>query len=265
MDEIAKHNKARWKALAKADALFSRPKFDLDYESAQELVNQNGKLGDVEGKKILCLASGGGQQSAAFALLGAKVTVFDISDEQLERDNAVAEYYGFEIEAVQGDMRNLSEFEQNSFDIVYHPYSLNFVPDTREVFKGVASVLTNQGIYNFSFANPFVMGIKQKSWNGLGYVLQEPYLSKAEINYADQDWVYDKNVHKPIPQVKEYRHILSDLINDLIKVGFIIKHFSDNDSMNPDPESEPTSWNHFVAFVPPWLSVLAVYRPDLKF
>ena len=86
MDEVAEYNKARWKALAEADALFTRPKLDLDLVSAKELVDPNDRFGEIKEKTVLCLAGGGGQQSAAFALLGANVTVFDISNEQLERD-----------------------------------------------------------------------------------------------------------------------------------------------------------------------------------
>ena len=120
MDEIAEYNQARWKALVKAGALFTRPKLNLDADSARRMIDPSGKLSDVAGKKVLCLAGGGGQQSAAFALLGANVTVFDLSDEQLQQDKKVAEHYGFEIKTVQGDMRNLSPFEKESFDIVYH-------------------------------------------------------------------------------------------------------------------------------------------------
>ena len=39
---------------------------------------------------VLCLAAGGGQQSVAFALLGANVTVFDLSETQLEHDRLAA-------------------------------------------------------------------------------------------------------------------------------------------------------------------------------
>ncbi len=266
MDEIAEYNKLRWKALAEADALFTRPKFDLDEETARELVNPGKRFGEkIKGKKVLCLAGGGGQQSAAFALLGADVTVFDISAEQLERDKKAAEHYGFEIETVPGDMRNLSAFEADSFDLVFHPYSINFVPEANEVFAEVAGIIKPGGIYQVSFANPFVMSIKQENWNGEGYVLKEPYLSNAEVTYADQEWVYDKNENDEIPQPKEFRHNLSDLINSLINLGFIIRHVSDDDNMYPEPNSEPASWNHLVAYAPPWLSILAVYKPDLKF
>ena len=79
MDEIAEYNQARWKALVEADALFTRSKLNLDADSARRMIDSGGDLGDVAVKKVLCLA-GGGQQSAAFALLGANVTGFDLSD-----------------------------------------------------------------------------------------------------------------------------------------------------------------------------------------
>ncbi len=265
MDEIAEYNKARWKALAEADALFTRPKLDLDYQTAKELVNPDQRFGDVKGKKVLCLAGGGGQQSAAFALLGADITVFDISEEQLVRDRKVAEHYGSKIEIIQGDMRNLSTLKQDFFDIVFHPYSINFVPDASEVFEQVAKVLRGGGLYQVQVANPFLIGVKQEDWNGKGYVLKEPYSRETEITYADQDWVYDKNENEIIPQPKEFRHRLGDLMNSLINLGFVIQNVSDNDSMHPDSNSEPTSWDHYVAFAPPWLTILAIYKPDLKF
>lgn len=44
----------------------------------------------LEGLKILCLASGGGQQGPILAAAGADVTVVDISQKQLEQDIYVA-------------------------------------------------------------------------------------------------------------------------------------------------------------------------------
>jgi 2-polyprenyl-3-methyl-5-hydroxy-6-metoxy-1,4-benzoquinol methylase len=264
MDDIAKYNQARWKALVEADALFTRPKLNLDHISAKELVDPHNRFGEIKDKNVLCLASGGGQQSAAFALLGANVTVFDISTEQLERDEEIGIHYGIDIKIAQGDMRDLSVFEQDSFDIVYHPYSLNFVPDAREVFEQVAKTLKFGGTYYFSCANPFVMGIDQKDWNGEGYVLKKPYLSKAEITYDDQDWVYDKDNSQPIPNPKEFRHTLSNLINGLIDSGFRVQHLSDKDNFHPNLNDEPATWSHFSAYAPPWLSIWAAYDPDLK-
>lgn len=264
MDEIASYNQARWKALVEANALFTRPKLNLDARSARDLIDAEGRLGDVEGCDVLCLACGGGQQSAAFAVLGANVTVFDLSEEQLERDREAAAHYNAEIKIVQGDMRDLACFEKANFDIVYHAYSLNFVTDAAEVFRQVARVLRKGGLYRFNCANPFVMGMTQNDWDGNGYTLKEPYVNRAEITYSDQDWVYNRDGHAPIQNPVEYRHTLGELINGLINSGFVIQHLSDSSDMYPDLTAEPKSWNHFVAFAPPWLSFLAVFRPDFK-
>jgi 2-polyprenyl-3-methyl-5-hydroxy-6-metoxy-1,4-benzoquinol methylase len=51
----------------------------LDTASARACIDPDGWLGALDGLRVLCLASGGGQQSAAFALLGAQVTVVDLS------------------------------------------------------------------------------------------------------------------------------------------------------------------------------------------
>ena len=48
----------------------------------------------LDGLKILCLASGGGQQAPVLAAAGADVTVTDISRKQLEQDKKVAERDG---------------------------------------------------------------------------------------------------------------------------------------------------------------------------
>ena len=78
-DKITEFNKSRWEAMAKGEIIFSRPWKNLDRESARKKLDSLDLLGDIKGKKVLCLASGGGQQSVAFALLGADVTVNHVS------------------------------------------------------------------------------------------------------------------------------------------------------------------------------------------
>src|ERR1700754_4628882 len=149
MDEIAKYNVERWRALVEARALYTRPMLDLDETSAREYIDPRGWLGELEGRRVLCLAGGGGRESSAFSLLGARVTVFDLSEEQLEQDKHAAAHYRVEIETVRGDMRDLSSLDADAFDLVSHSYSLNFVPDSRAVFREVARVLRAGGLYRF--------------------------------------------------------------------------------------------------------------------
>lgn len=261
MDEIAQYNIKRWKALAEVNALFTRPFFDLTAAEAVRRLDPEGRLGNLAGKNVLCLAGGGGRQSAMFALLGAQVTVLDLSQEQLQRDREVARHYSFPIETVQGDMRDLSCFQEAAFDIVWHPYSINFIPDVQVVFRQVARILRQDGLYNLQCTNPFASGMTEQDWNGEGYVVRRPYLQGAEVTYADPDWVYarEESTH-PVPGPREYRHTLSALMNGLIEQGFVIQHVSDSTDMHPDRSAEPGTWDHFVAYVPPWLAIWTRYH-----
>jgi ubiquinone/menaquinone biosynthesis C-methylase UbiE len=261
-DEVYRYNAERWEALVEADALFTRPMLDLDEEKARAYLGLE-RLGlpcDLAGRKVLCLAGGGGQQSAAFALLGADVTVFDISSGQLERDRSAAEHYGATVRTVQGDMRDLSALGGSSFELVWHPYSLTFVPDCRIVFREVAKVVGKGGHYYLMCANPFFSGLTHHSWNGAGYTLTQPYTDETATSYPDQEWVYDR---KPsgdrIREPREYRQTLSRMTNSLIREGFVLTFLSE--VRGDHPGAEPGSWAHFTGVAPPWLEFVWQYRP----
>ena len=113
-------------------------------------------FGNIRNKKILCLASGGGQQGPIFSAAGADVTVFDLSEEQLNRDREVAEREGLDIKTVQGDMINLSAFENEYFDLIFHPVSNCFIPDVLPVWKECSRVLKKGGSLLSGFANPLL-------------------------------------------------------------------------------------------------------------
>ena len=260
-DEIARYNIERWRALARADALFTRQRLNQTPESARQELDPDGWFSDVRGRRVLCLASGGGHQSVGFALLGAQVTVFDLSEEQLERDRAAAAHCRLTVETVRGDMRDLSSLPAAAFDYVFHPYSLNFVPDARVVFREVASRLRPGGHYFLSCANPFYFGLSERDWAGTGYALRHTYTDGAALTNADADWVYDRARHAPVQGPREYRHNLSTLVRGLVGCGFVIEDISDYTSIHPDPNAAPGTWAHFVSVAPPWLAFWSAYRP----
>jgi SAM-dependent methyltransferase len=262
MDEIAQYNSDRWDALARARAVFTRPRLDLTAYDAQMLVDPERRFGEIAGKQVLCLAGGGGQQSAAFALLGAVVTVLDLSATQLQRDRQAAAHYNLQVRTEQGDKRDLARFEPGIFDIVYQPYSLNFVPDVGAVFRAVARVTRVGGSYGFNCANPFLAGLTAHDWDGTGYPLSRPYLDGAEINYADEPWVFrGERPRESILGPREYRHTLSTLINGLVEQGFAITHLAEENLGTPDVSAAPGTIEHFTAIAPPWLGFWNTYRP----
>ena len=263
VDEISRYNMGRWNELAEAGIQYTIPYLDLDESSARELVDPDGVIGDLGGRDVLCLAGGGGQQSAAFCILGANVTVFDLSGVQLERDRQAAQHYGLDVCAIQGDMRDLSAFDDNSFDAVWHGHSINFVPDAREVFRQVVRVLRPGGIYHLSCANPYFQNVELEDWKGDGYRLWDRYVD-GELEIADPHWRFvdpngaDHRVRGP----REFRHTLATLLNGMIEVGLNVIKLREFSEYDPDAELEPGTWEHFNSIAPPYLTFWAVYRPQ---
>jgi SAM-dependent methyltransferase len=261
MDDLARHNQARWNALARAGVSFSRPFLDLDAASSRRLVDPYGIMGDVQDKEVLCLASGGGQQSAAFALLGARTTVLDLSDEQLDRDRAAAAHHGVAVDIVQGDMRDLSRFTGGRFDVVWHAYSINFVPEALPVLREVTRVLAPGGFYRIEFANPFVFEVDERSWTGEGYLLRRPYVDGAEMVDTTWDvWAEDGSTIR-IEGPREFRHAMSTMVNGMVAQGLVILGLWEAES--PHPAAAPGTWDHYMTVAPPFLTVWTALRSDV--
>lgn len=92
-------------------------------------------FGDLQGKKLLGLASGGGQQMPVFTALGAVCTVLDYSGEQCRSEKIIAEREGYSIEIIQEDMSKKLPFDDESFDIIFHPVSNCYVEKVDTIFK----------------------------------------------------------------------------------------------------------------------------------
>ena len=166
-------------------------------------------LSDVSGKNVLCLAAGGGQQSAVYGLLGARVTVVDIAEGQLDGDRKAAAHHGYEVTTVHADMRDLSCIGDGSFDLVYQGPSMSWVPDVREVYSGVARLLRSGGLYRVDFANPANHFME---WDGKAYRIAKPY---SERFYRHEGGASD------------FRHYLGEIFNGLLAEGFCIQQVED--------------------------------------
>ena len=103
-------------------------------------------IGDLKEKKVLGLASGGGQQMPIFAALGADCTVLDYSHKQIESELNVAKREGYSINAIEGDMTKKLPFLDEYFDLIFHPVSNCYIKDVLHVFKEAYRVLKPGGI-----------------------------------------------------------------------------------------------------------------------
>jgi SAM-dependent methyltransferase len=252
MDEINATNRKRWNDLASANVEWSRPFLDYSVDQAAAYVYRHGVLREVAGQQVLCLASSGGQDSVAFGLIGAQVTVLDLSDVQLERDRQAAAHHGFHVTTHQGDMRDLSVFPADTFDLVWQVYSLNFVPTVKPVFREVQRVLRPGGTYFLQFANPFVHAVDNEGWNGNAYLLKHPYLDGEDLTqyYPDWDVPQPDGSQVKLPSPHEFRHTLSTVMNTLVGNGFDFLGLWE--CIEPDRDPAPGSWAHYTQVAPPW-------------
>jgi SAM-dependent methyltransferase len=270
MDELAKYNRDRWEALVAAGIEYGRPLLDLDEGSARAWIADQTLLPDeaidnLADKDVFVLAGGGGQQTAALSILGANVTVMDITEGQLAGDRLAADHYGYNLRIEQGDMRDLSRFDDDAFDFVWQPYSINFVPDYRPVFDGVARVLRPGGYYRLDIENPFSGSIWEDSWHEKGYALNKVYENGSEHIFHDPHWdvTADDGSQQRVVGPREFQHTLGPLLTYLATLGFVLKGMWDRPD-NGDPDAQPGTWEHFISVMPPWLWLLFVLESDSR-
>ncbi|MEL6805530.1 MAG: methyltransferase domain-containing protein [Bacteroidota bacterium] len=268
MPSSSDNNEAIWDELVANDVLCSRPKFDLTPDSARTYLNREKWYGaDLNGKKVLCLACGGGQQSIAFALLGAELTVVDFSAPQLEKDKLIAERLNQPLRIIKADMRDLSMLADAEFDIVYQPYSINYVPNVDPVFDEVARILKPDGFYDLMLHNPYVHGSwkdgswgsewkAEELWREKGYPIWQPYRDGEPIQTDDPHWNFATQAGEEvrIQSPQEYRHTLSSILNGMIRRGLTILSFEEE--IGEEYDAPVGSWEHYCSVAPPWLYVI---------
>ena len=195
----------------------------------------------AKGKDVLCLGAGGGQQSTLFSLLGAGVTVLDLCEGQLEGDRKAAAHYGYDVTTIQGDMRDLSDLADDSFDLVYGTGTC-YIPYVHEVFVGVARVLRTEGLYRADFMNPYTEFVDDTDWDGVGYRITRPYAQRERC--------------RP-DSMLEFRNYLDEVFNGLLDTGFSIQRVFAAPRTLPSSKEQPGSYRHWAAFIHGGYTVLA--------
>lgn len=140
---------------------------------------------DLTGHRILCLASGGGQQGPTLAAAGAEVTVFDNSPRQLAQDEMVARRDGLALRTVLGDMRDLSAFGDGSFDMVFNPVSNLFVPELEPVWRECFRVLAPGGTLLTGFLNPDIYLFDSETIDNRGELVVRHRLPYSDLTHLE--------------------------------------------------------------------------------
>jgi len=168
-------------------------------------------LGNLKGKKILGLASGGAQQMPVFASQGAICTVFDYSLKQLESEKMVSEREDYQIEIIRGDMSKPLPFEDETFDLIFHPVSNCYVKEVEPIWKECFRVLKEGGEL-LSGTDHFV-----------NYLVDED--ETMIINHLPFDPLTDENQRRQLEETDsgyQFSHTLEEQIGGQLKAGFTL-------------------------------------------
>ncbi len=252
-DKILSHNRAAWNSLVETGNPWTIPVSREEIAAARKGQWQivltpikpvpSAWFPALDGLDVLCLASGGGQQGPILAAAGARVTVFDNSPAQLDRDRMVAEREGLDISLVQGDMADLSAFDDESFGLIIHPVSNLFVPDVRPVWKEAFRVMRKQGVMLVGLVNP------------CAYLFDEDEIERTDklevrytLPYADTDVFSAESLKEFVTEGRplEFGHSLEDQIGGQLDAGFVLNGFYED--RRPETDNDLLS-RHMPVFI----------------
>ena len=177
---------------------------------------------ELAGAAMLCLASGGGQQAPTFAAAGARVTSFDNSPRQLDRDREVAERDGLRLTTVLGDMRDLSALADASFDLVFNPASNMFCPDLAPVWRESFRVLRPGGVLMSGFMNPDIYIFDVAALDE-----HDEFVVRHKIPFTTLDLPKDERARSYGDGPIEYSHTLTEQIGGQLGAGFLLTHLAE--------------------------------------
>lgn len=253
MFSVHDHNRDAWDELARQQIPLARPAGEKEFAKPQFIINPFGWVDfDVRGKRVLCLAAGGGKHSALFAAAGAETTVVDISPAMLDLDRKLAAEHGFKVNVVEASMDNLAALPDAHFDLVVQPVSTCYVPAIAPVYREVARVTAPGGLYISQHKQPVNLQASLRLAS-VGYLLLEPYYRSGPL--------------PPVPTgsalresgTLEFLHRWDELLGGLCRAGFVIE-----DTFEPkhgDSAAAPGSFGHRCWFIPPYFAIKARRKP----
>lgn len=174
-------------------------------------------FGDIRGKRILGLASGGGQQMPLFALAGADCTVLDYSDRQLESERKLSEREGYSIEIVKADMTKPLPFADESFDLIFHPVSNDYVREVEPIFRECFRVLKKGGELLAGLSNELNYAISEDEKSLVFKMPFDPLVNEEQRRFLEA-----------VDCGMQFSHTLEEQLGGQLKAGFILLDLYDD-------------------------------------
>jgi SAM-dependent methyltransferase len=245
---VLDHNRAVWGSMVRQGHHFAEPAPAEAFRDPLAAIDTRGWLGgSVAGKRVLCLAAGGGRYSVLFAAAGAVVTVVDLCREMLALDRQVAAEHRLAVRTVEASMDDLSALGGEMFDIVAQPVSTCYVPDIRAVYRAVARVTVPGGLYISQHKQPASLQAALHPSAG-GYELVEPYYRAGPLPAVSGSRHREEGT-------LEFLHRWEDLVGGLCQSGFVVEDLVE--PCHAEPQAVPGQFAHRSRYVAPYVRIKA--------
>ena len=180
-----------------------------------------------KGLKIANICGSCGKKAIPLALLGADVTVFDISEENMRYAMETAQAAKVSIAYEVGDVMDtdLSKYG-GYFDIVFMEGGvLHYFFDISAFMKMMYALLKPGGKMICSDFHPVtkIMDTLKMGMQSTGYFSTE--IVECEMAHAR---FYDEETRKQIPKCSLRKYTVSEILNAIIDSGFTLKRFDEH-------------------------------------
>ena len=180
-----------------------------------------------EGVKVANICGSCGKKAIPLALLGAEVTVFDISEDNRRYALEVAEAAHTSLRYEVGDVLEIDLAKYGGyFDVVFMEGGvLHYFHDIDE-FMGIMHALLKRGgkmiCSDFHPFNKMTDGLELQQQT-MGYFSQE--IVEGEMAHAR---FFEPEIRERMPKCSYRRYTVSEIINGVIGSGFALRRFDEH-------------------------------------
>ncbi|BCB03711.1 class I SAM-dependent methyltransferase [Bacillus sp. KH172YL63] len=205
-------------------------------------------IGDVRGKKIAHLLGSKGNKAVCFALMGANVTVVDLSVENKVYAMALADHAGVTMDYIVCDLLEVPEKHPlNDFDVVLLELGvLHYFVDLKPVFTIVKDILKSGGMFVLRDYHPVASKLLKVEAGKM--VAEGDYFDKGIVDLDVAFWnLLDERETEGYIQNKIRRWTLGEIVTSLVEAGLTIKRLDEESGVRwAFPHQAPPSIEHHI-------------------
>jgi len=193
-------------------------------------LKQHGKyFSNIDGLKIANPCGSNGRRAVALALLGADVTVFDISEENKKYALELANCSQVKLNYVVGDLYDIDmNVYGNYFDMLYLEGGiLHYFHDIDKFMEKLFFMLKPNGKIILNDFHPFRKIMPVNFFKSSVEDYFDTNIHSCDVAYKD---LLHEVENEEFPNCSVRLYNISEILNSMIKIGFTIKEFNEEPS-----------------------------------